>query len=131
MIETIKKSFKVKITESFYDGFRGHIPDKPFSHCVVRDKKILKNHLFEKQQEVTVTLELVDKVKPDNLSGKKIEFYVVVHQTATNGIYTKEFVKGENPHQTILFYQSRGMITSSRLTNNDFGVGEFVKITIK
>jgi|TARA_Y100000310_G_scaffold215935_1_gene216886 transcription antitermination factor NusG len=131
MIEQVKKSFKVRITESFYDGFRGNIPEKNFSNCIVRDNKALNQHIFQKNDTVTVTVELVDKIKPDVDNTTKVIFYVVVYLTATNGFYTKEYKKGENPHRTILFYKSRGMLTSPRLNDEDFEVGEFVKVTVK
>lgn len=128
-----KISFKVKIIESFYDGFRGIIPNKKilFNVTTVRDYKVLKDHLFKKNDMVTVTLELVNKIKQDIINTNKIEFYIVVFQLATNGIYTKEYRNGDNPLKTIFFFESRGMITSPALKSDDFEIGNFVKVTIK
>ncbi len=129
-----KIEYTIKITESFYDGFRGIFPHEKGLFkgiSIVKDKKILKDNSYKKNQLVRVSVELVDSIKEDLLTVNYDEFYVVVFQQASNGIYTKEYKKNESRFKSLLFYESRGMITSPLLENNYFESGDYVKVTLR
>jgi|TARA_Y100000310_G_scaffold258198_1_gene266522 hypothetical protein len=128
MIPNIKISYKLKIIEVIEDGFRAISPDTS-GLCIVRDNVSLKNHSFKKKDLVKINLELVETVSEDETHP--MSFCVVVFQIASNGIYTKTFVDGENPLKSILFYQSRGMVTSKVLEQNPFEIGDLIKVTIE
>ena len=133
MIDVKKISYRIKVTEIFYDGFRGIIPNHKifFNNNVVKDNKYLQNSLFSKNDIIRITLEYCNQVKGDALKENNIEFYIAVFQTAVNGIYTKEVKAGEDPKKSSLFYQSRGMITSPALKNNPFEQGDIIKVILK
>lgn len=133
MIDAIKISYRIKITEVFYDGFRGVIPNYKsiFNNNVVKDNKYLLEKIFNKNDVVRVTLEYSKRIKEDAIRENHVEFYIAVFQTAVNGIYTKEVKEGEDPQKSSLFYQSRGMITSPALKNNPFEQGDIIKVTLK
>ena len=132
--EEIKQSFPLKIIEVLDDGFWAVSPaDKNLIKykSIVRDKVSLKNNSFNKNDLVKVTLELVDKKEDDIRTEKEIRFCISVFQIASNGIYTKAYVENEHPSKSILWYDSRGMITSQLLENNPFEVGDLLKVTVR
>lgn len=132
--EEIKQSFPLKIIEALNDGFWAVSPtDKSLIKykSIVRDKIFLKNSNFKKNDIVKVTLELIKKKEIEIVNENEIMFCVSVFQTASNGIYTKTYVEGEHPSKSILWYESRGMITAKLLENNPFEVGDLVKIIIR
>jgi|TARA_Y100000296_G_C5092552_1_gene215637 hypothetical protein len=131
MIDEVKIiSFKVEISETFYDGFRGAIPNKKilFNNSQVRDNKSPLGEMFRKGDLVQITLELAKEARQDRITNDSVEFHIAVFQTAENGIYTKDC---EDRLKTKLFYQSRGMITSPALKNNPFESGDLIKVKIK
>jgi len=134
MIQTIKVAFKVKIVETFYDGFRGINPNRRgiFKGTnIIRDTVVLEDHHYKKKNIVNVTLELQDKYEKDENKFNSKKFCIRVFQIATNGVYTKTYVENEHPFKSGLFFESRGMITSPALKNNPFEKGDLLKVTIR
>ncbi|MEK0351005.1 MAG: hypothetical protein QQN60_07255 [Nitrosopumilus sp.] len=129
MIPKIKISYKLKIIEVIEDGFRAVSPNTR-GISIVRDNISLKNHSFKKGDLIKISLELVERKSEDEI-GNSVRFCIAVFQTASNGIYTKTFVDNENPYKSILFYQSRGMITSKVLENNPFEIGDLIEVEIQ
>jgi len=131
-IPQVKIQYQLKITEKVYDGFKGILPtEKKFFKSInqVRDNKITIP--FEKGDLIKVILESKEKVQEDFIGEDLIQFYIVVYQIATNGLYTKSYVEGVDPKQSTFFYESRGMITSPVLENNRFEQGDIIRVTLK
>ena len=118
----------MKIIEAFYDGFRGYAQT---GISIIRDNISLKDHPFQKEDMVRIDLELEQKKRLDEVSDSTVKFHIAIFQLASNGFYTKTYKEDENPYKGILFYESRGMITSPSLIKNPFEVGDLLKITVK
>ncbi len=131
MLPQIKINYQLKIIEVLEDGFRAVLPDDKRYINIIKDTKVLKDHSFEKEDTINITLELVDKKKEDIIELNKVEYYIGVMYTTSNGVFTKTYNEKENPFKSFLWYESRGMITSKVLENNPFEVGDLIKVTIR
>jgi len=131
MLPKIKIDYQLKVIEVLEDGFKAVFPDDKRYINIIKDTKVLKNNNFKKDDTVDITLELVEKKKEDIIELNKIEYYIGIKEIASNGMFTKTFNEKENPFKSILWYESRGMITSKVLENNPFEIGDLIKVTIR
>lgn len=131
---------KMSIARAIPDGFECHtIVDRRLikKSYVVRDN-ILKsiNNIFKRNSEISIRIENITekeiKNSEDLIEEKEITFFVVVYETVSNGIYTKEYDADENLFKRTFFYQGRGLITLPELEkSNRFEQGDCLKVGLK
>ncbi len=134
MFEKVNISYQLKIIEVLEDGFRAVFPDDKRlikNISIVKDTKALKNHSFRKDDIVDITLELAEKKREDIAELNKVEYYIGIKEITSNGMFTKSY-DPERKYATILWYESRGMITSEVFEEkNRFEIGDLIKVTIR
>ena len=131
MLPKIKIDYQLKVIEVLEDGFRAYLTNDKRYINIIKDNKALKNHNFKKDDIVDITVELVEKKKEDIVEKNKTEYYIGIKDITSNGMFTKTFNEKENPFKSILWYESRGMVTSKVLENNPFEIGDLIKVTIR
>lgn len=133
MVSQLTIQYNLKIVDITKDGFFGIDPkstDLFKQKVMVKDKFALKDNSYQKDDVVSIKIEVIEESNITNEIKEK-QFFCVINEFTNNGFYTKHYKEYENRFMRKLFHEARGMMT---FYNEDYArleIGDILKINIR